>query len=141
EYRAYEEWARALLIKPRVRAAILHGGVVWRIALELLGLDAIGRTTAGPSEECHVYGHEFLAPSRQDPLYDDQLMLNELSVICGVYCIPNRENLGNHNVLALWWPSRTHWDKCLHNHGFWTANNEVWFRNRLDMIRSNEARP
>ena len=77
------------MIKPWARAAILHGGVVWRIALELLGSDAIGRTTAGPSEECHVYGHKFLAPSRQDLLYNDQLMLDELPVICGVYCIPN----------------------------------------------------
>ena len=40
EYRLYEEWARALLIKPQARAAILHGGVIWRIALELMRLDA-----------------------------------------------------------------------------------------------------
>ncbi|KAI0741217.1 hypothetical protein C8Q76DRAFT_576504, partial [Earliella scabrosa] len=141
EYRAYEERARALLIKPRARAAILHGGIVWRIALELLRSDAIGCATAGPSEECHVYGHEFLAPSRQDPLYDDHLTPDELSVICGVYSIPNREHSGDHKGLASWWPSPTHWDKSLRNYGFWTADNEVWFRNRLDMIRSNEGHP
>lgn len=90
EYRAYEERARALLTRPRGRAALLRGGIIWRLAMELLGTDGITRAAAGPSEECHIYGHEFSVPSREDPFYDDHLTPDELSLIAGVYIVPNR---------------------------------------------------
>ncbi|KAI0713367.1 hypothetical protein C8Q76DRAFT_796340 [Earliella scabrosa] len=109
--------------------------------MELLGTDGITRAAAGPSEECHIYGHEFSVPSREDPFYDDRLTPDELSLIAGVYIVPNREaSAGEDDIHLSWWPTATQWDKSSGNQGYWTPHNEIWFQRRLDAIRSGDHR-
>jgi len=80
EYVAYERKRDQFLRGPRGRAALMSGGIVWRLAVDSLGLshDLI---LAGPSAEAQLFGAE------QDGLMvkDDQLTTEEEDLICGVY--------------------------------------------------------
>ena len=40
-----------------------------------------------------------------------------------------------------WWPKAVTWENGTFDLGYWTPFAEVWFRTRLDRIRSHEARP
>ena len=84
DYKAYESSARDLLREPRGRAAVLRGGIVWRIAVELLGEDAIRDAIQGPSADVWKLGRE-ISVGRGDPWYEDMLSESELDVISGVY--------------------------------------------------------
>ena len=66
------------------RAALLRGGIVWRLAVEVLGGDWRPLASTGPSEDVYVYAQAFV-PERGDYYYDDALSSDELDVICGVY--------------------------------------------------------
>ncbi|KAI0740292.1 hypothetical protein C8Q76DRAFT_608364 [Earliella scabrosa] len=142
EYRNYEVRARALLNTPRGRAALLQGGIIWRIAMELLGQDAIERAISGPSSDCHLYGKEFMPPSRQLPCYDDQLTEDEMSLIIGAYVIPHRQGRWQNRqpVTVSWWPSRKQWERYYGAAGYWTPACETWFLTRLDGMRSSDIR-
>ena len=48
DYRAYEYRVRCTLSRPKWRAAILHGGIVWRVALEMLAEDTKALICQGP---------------------------------------------------------------------------------------------
>ena len=84
DYREYERRVYALISQPRGRAALLRGGIVWRLAIEVLGGDWREFAKAGPSEDFIYYGQVFVPP-RGDHYYDDGLSSDELDVICGVY--------------------------------------------------------
>lgn len=159
DYRAYEARARALLNEPRGRAALLQGGIVWRIAMELLGEDALERAISGPSSDCHLYGREFVPPSKQAPYYDDQLTEDEISLIIGAYVLPQRtwyvsfivivadirvgeENLHQQkSMIVSWWPSPEQWQKYKGYQAYWGPDHEKWFQTRLDGVRCSDMRP
>ena len=42
---------------------------------------------------------------------------------------------------VLWWPKVHMWESGCYNMGYWTSFAEVWFKSRLDRIRSHEAHP
>lgn len=83
EYRLYEDRRDSFLRGPRSRAALLAGGIVWRLALEVLGKEpAIG----GPSDDALINGTR-TAITGIGEMYDDQLTPEEEAFICGVYRI------------------------------------------------------
>ena len=84
DYKEYERRARELLSQPRGRSAILRGGIIWRLAVELLGEDCLKEATLGPSADVWRHGRE-ISVKRGDPWYEDTLSNYELDVICGVY--------------------------------------------------------
>ena len=88
DYRQYVAQAYEVLRQPRGRAALLKGGIIWRLALEILGSGAAERAVSGPSEDIYSFGQEFL-PEQGNPFYDDYLMPNEIDIVCGVYKLPN----------------------------------------------------
>ena len=84
DYRVYEHRVQDILRPFRARAALLTGGLVWRLALEALGDTFLQHAAKGPSPDVYHYGDRF-RPRRGDDWYDDQLSTDELDVICGVY--------------------------------------------------------
>lgn len=67
------------------RAALLQGGIVWRLAMDALGLDyAVQEVLSGPSQGVEQFGG---IPSFIDgeELWDDALSDAETDLICGVY--------------------------------------------------------
>jgi hypothetical protein len=84
DFDAYINRRDALLRSPRGRAALLKGGIVWRLAVETIGVD---ECLEGPSIETIVHRRGLLL-STADPkveLCDDDLSIAEVDLICGVY--------------------------------------------------------
>ena len=84
DYRYYEKRVYDLLRGPKGRAALLRGGIVWRIAMEIMHGGLVEAALAGPSEDVYYYG-EMYRPDHGDDSYDDGLTNDELRLICGVY--------------------------------------------------------
>jgi hypothetical protein len=80
DYASYEALRDEFLRQPHARAALLMGGIVWRIAIEVLGVDP---GLAVPSAKAHHSGRVLEFSDSQ--LVDDVLSEKELDLICGVY--------------------------------------------------------
>jgi hypothetical protein len=158
DYAAYVRERDAILAQPRGRAALLHGGIVWRLAKESLSLDA---ALEGPSRMVTVHrvgycvdDHE---PTRQ--FWDDELTEDELMLICGLHlCYTGKyywllcfllwplivvAGSSYQKAFKSWWPLSTTWNDvgCGSNWGRWTEQNEQWFQDRLRKIQDGTAQP
>jgi len=80
DYAAYEALRDSFLATPRARAALLKGGIVWRLAKEVVPEVTV---LNGPSSEALLTGRAFRCEERY--LWDDELTEEELNLICGVY--------------------------------------------------------
>jgi hypothetical protein len=81
DYAAYEMARNAFLRFSHARAALLRGGILWRLAMEALEPnDAV----QGPSD--HIIDHGLVILSSNGVQYwDDNLSEDECDLICGVY--------------------------------------------------------
>ncbi len=83
DHSAYVERRARILKSPRGRAALLRGGLIWRLALEHLGMESV---SFGPSSVAVQYGLGYVFKAPDGHLYiDDDLTQDELEVICGSY--------------------------------------------------------
>ncbi|KAG2056609.1 hypothetical protein BDR06DRAFT_879630, partial [Suillus hirtellus] len=98
------------------RAAFLHGGLVWRLALHSLGLHHLPSVLDGISTEAVLFGD--LLVGNGSTYYDDGLLDEKIDFICGM-------EMTNHNT---WWPQPNTWDASGLNIGFWSAHCEDWFQ-------------
>ena len=80
DYASYEALRDKFLQTPRARAAMLKGGIVWRLSWDAVGLEA---ALGGPSPEVFQTGHHLFSEGQY--LWDDELSEDELNLICGVY--------------------------------------------------------
>jgi hypothetical protein len=80
DYAAYEALRDSFLATPRARAALLKGGIVWRLAKEVVPEVTV---VNGPSSESLLTGRAFRCDEQY--LWDDELTEEELNLICGVY--------------------------------------------------------
>ena len=83
DYTSYEEARAALLTETHARAALLTGGIIWRLAVDTLGFDMV---LIGPNDDTA----ESMYIIKQDDLpgwefFDDKLSDDELLIISGVY--------------------------------------------------------
>jgi hypothetical protein len=85
DYFAYEQERAALLRDPRIaRAALLRGGIVWRLAVATLSFDDVldGPTTAATLRR---QGVVLKTSDASVDLCDDGLSKLELDIICGLH--------------------------------------------------------
>lgn len=81
DYASYTSARNALLRLPHARAALLKGGILWRLAMEALEAnDAL----QGPSDIVYSHGCS-ITSSTGTRLWDDDLTQDESELICGVY--------------------------------------------------------
>ncbi|TDL14815.1 hypothetical protein BD410DRAFT_693857, partial [Rickenella mellea] len=137
DYKSYAVLRDEFLRKPRGRAALLKGGIVWRLAIETLGSTA---ALSGPSQEVFTCGHQIIL-ANGDAWWDDDLTSEELDLICGKYRIST--GITSQTSDSSWWPKHSTWTKLVGqiNHGYWNAICEDWFQRRLDSIRKGQASP
>lgn len=101
DYQVYEQRAYNILARPRGRAALAQGGIVWRLASEIMSADWHDAVFEGPSTDVYHTGQPF-RPCRGDDYYDDALTLEELDVVCGVHKIfTGRANQYTHSFSLL----------------------------------------
>jgi hypothetical protein len=85
DYHAYEQERAALLRDPRIaRAALLQGGIVWRLAVATMSFDDV---LQGPTTAATVLrrGNIFRTADESVDLCDDGLSREELDVLCGLH--------------------------------------------------------
>jgi hypothetical protein len=85
DYYAYEQQRAALLSDPRVaRAALLRGGIVWRLAVATLSFDDV---LEGPTTAATLQRRGIIVRTNDNSvdLCDDGLSQLELDIICGLY--------------------------------------------------------
>jgi hypothetical protein len=93
DYLAYEQHRASILSSTRGRAALLGGGITWRLAKDFLSADAV---LQGPSPAATVHRSGFMVTTSHEDceLYDDDLSELDLDLICGVYrCFTGMCNL------------------------------------------------
>ncbi|KAG2739436.1 hypothetical protein P692DRAFT_201729657 [Suillus brevipes Sb2] len=135
DYIMYEQHRHEFMNQPRARAALLHGGLIWRLALHSLGFDVLPSVLDGISPEAVPFG---LMLSINDQTYfDDELSQEEIDFMCGTYYV--QTNDGNMEI-ASWWPRPQAWAVSGLNVGFWSSRCESWFQSRLDNIRQGVSR-
>ena len=84
DYYAYKQQHAALLSDPRVvQSALLHGGIVWRLAIATLSFDDVleGPTTAA-TLQCRGI---IVTSDDSTDLCDDGLSQLKLDIICGLH--------------------------------------------------------
>jgi hypothetical protein len=83
DFVAYEARQDRYFLYPHARAALLEGGILWRLAMECLDAqDALN----GPSDSAHDFGEFFSLPDGTKVI-DDCLTENERDLISGVYIV------------------------------------------------------
>ena len=82
DYHVYEARRDAFLRTRRGRAALMKGGIIWRLAIEVLGWEHI---VYGPGDRTDF---AFSTTCDDVVLVDDELSDAELDLICGVDLVP-----------------------------------------------------
>ncbi|KAG1721993.1 hypothetical protein EDD22DRAFT_790507, partial [Suillus occidentalis] len=126
DYIIYEQPRHKLMNCPRARAAFLHGGLVWHLALHSLGFNHLPSVLDGISTEAIPFG-ELLIGDGDQTYYDDGLSEEEIDFMCGMYYIDHRDG----PEIVSWWPRPNAWNTSGLNVGFWLAHCEDWFQGRL----------
>ncbi|KAJ7233490.1 hypothetical protein C8J57DRAFT_1532426 [Mycena rebaudengoi] len=108
DYVAYESFCVRLLNEPHGRAALLMGGIVWHIAVEVLGLDHI---LAGPSASVT----QKRVGTCLENTWDDALSPLEADMICGLH-EQDTGNVSKEGVRGFakvsWWPTHETWNSA-----------------------------
>ncbi|KAG1728485.1 uncharacterized protein EDB91DRAFT_1060553 [Suillus paluster] len=131
DYIVYEQLRHDFMNRPRARAAFLHGGLIWWLALHSLGFDHLPSVLDGISPEAVPFG--LLLCSNDQTYYDDGLSEEEIDFMCGTYYVHQAQ--GTDVVVSSWWPRPHAWNASGLNVGFWSARCEDWFQTRLGNIR------
>ncbi|KAG1848862.1 hypothetical protein F4604DRAFT_1593706 [Suillus subluteus] len=134
DYIVYEQLRHEFMNLPRARAAFLHGGLVWWLALHSLGFDHLPSVLDGISTEAVLFGELLIGDGGQTH-YDDGLSEEEINFMCGTYYIEHRDG----QEVVSWWPWPNAWNVSGLNVGFWSARCEDWFQGRLGNIREGNA--
>ena len=88
DFKASMLQCQTVLSSPQGRAALLHGGIIGRIAKDFISND---RVFEGPSVEVTAHQVGYLVPSEDGiRLCDDELTEHEIAIICGSYSLYSR---------------------------------------------------
>ncbi|TFK17176.1 hypothetical protein FA15DRAFT_711063 [Coprinopsis marcescibilis] len=130
DYLQYQHTRDLMLSNPRMRAALLRGGIVWRLAYSAVSVSDV---LDGPTG---VPGLIVRDLNKNEDYQDDALTALEEDLIVGLYvCSTGR---GNPPALKSWWPLADLFDKG-ENPGRWTHHQEAWYRDRLEAIMEGKA--
>ncbi|KAG1725147.1 uncharacterized protein EDB91DRAFT_1062411 [Suillus paluster] len=117
DYIVYEQHRHEFMNQPRTRAAVLHSGLIWRLALHSLGFNVLPSVLDGISWEVVPFG--LMLDINGQTYFDDELSEEEVDFMCRTY----------------YWPRPQVWTASGLNVGFWSGRCESWFQSRLGNIR------
>ncbi|KAK7684533.1 hypothetical protein QCA50_012480 [Cerrena zonata] len=136
DYRAYIE-RRIELFKDKsiATAALRHGGIIWRLAMES-NVDINAVVVAAAKDRAFTWQ---TVKAGNTVLEYHTLSDEVLDVIVGMYKVYTGK--GEQTADISWWPKAIAWNVSGFNCGQWTFQCEEWFRRRRDLIVSGSASP
>ncbi|KAG1769696.1 hypothetical protein EV702DRAFT_978492 [Suillus placidus] len=135
DYVVYEQYCHKFMNQPHAIAALLHGGLVWWLALHSIGFDALPSVLDGISQEAVPF--RLMLSIDGQTYFNDELSEEEVDFICRMYYI--YDNAGNVGKIS-WWPRPQAWATSGLNVGFWSTGCEHWFQKCLNNIRDGVSR-
>lgn len=142
DFEEYEQRRDALLSLPHIRrAALMHGGLIWRLALG--DADCFDTVSAGPMRYAARAEYARRIPGFEDSqeLVDDGLSAEELSEIMGAYAVRVRPGNDPRCKMLSWWPRVSEWTGCVMYSEIWTAENEKWYQRHLAKLKAGQVQP
>ncbi|KAF8234080.1 hypothetical protein L208DRAFT_1175053, partial [Tricholoma matsutake] len=130
DFSAYEKKKGDLLSGSAGHTALMHGGIVWRLAVDTVQHK---RITSGPVSSVAWSGKN-VADLNGYTLVDDNLSLAAEDAICGVYRVYTDQKLQTED--RSWFPKASIWTSSGYNHGYWMVDNEQWYLNQLHKIQA-----
>ncbi|KAF8235464.1 hypothetical protein L208DRAFT_1203040, partial [Tricholoma matsutake] len=115
DFSAYEKKKGDLLSGSAGCTALMHGRIVWRLAVDTVQHK---RITSGPVSSV-AWSGENIVDLNGYTLVDDNLSPAAEDAICGVYRVCTSMS---------WFPKASIWTSSGYNHGYWMADNEQWYR-------------
>ncbi|KAK0465923.1 uncharacterized protein EV420DRAFT_801522 [Desarmillaria tabescens] len=135
-------WRRGTLFSNLsvVRAALMCGGIIWRIALDHIGdpslvLSAFDKS--GPCDKNITRWKPNLSHKEPWVTWTETLSSSEEDIICGVY---NIERSNNRPTQVSWFPKMKAFRDSGLDLGFWSADAERWYINRVKMYASGDPK-
>ncbi|KAL0572756.1 hypothetical protein V5O48_009205 [Marasmius crinis-equi] len=143
DFQAYVEMRDNFLSTPRGRAAILAGGLLARLAKNAVHEQDVYNGTITGFVESWSNGAGLLDPhDKKMAFWDDRLTEEEVNLVCGVYEVATGPVLGNGTIQTAevsWFPKPGAWKGSGLNHGYWSRDAEIWYRDRLQKIQGGNA--
>ncbi|KAF6748660.1 hypothetical protein DFP72DRAFT_819930 [Ephemerocybe angulata] len=135
DYDAYVHSRSLLLTQPRMRAALMRGGIVWRLAIATMTSTDV---LSGPSD---APGLSLVHPRTSEQLIDDELTAVELQIIVGAYLCYT--GCGEQVSIRSWWPLPDFFESedCGENYGRWNQYRETHYQRRQQEIAEGVAQP
>ncbi|KAK7462120.1 hypothetical protein VKT23_007723 [Stygiomarasmius scandens] len=135
ELAAYEAAKKDLLSTAVGRLALMKGGIIWRLAKDLVPVKAV---TKGPPSSVRASGVSF-GKLKGSFLCEEVLEEPEEELIVGLYKVESR--FPDQPKDLSWWPKASTWRVGNRNFGYWTPDCEKFYQDRLEDIRSGKAQP
>jgi hypothetical protein len=147
---AYFTLARQLLNSGRRSAALMRGGIIWRLSLSFLMGEFPDEIEEGPSEADAAIGNHLIG---EEWFYGDVLTDEEVDIICGKFAVYTSESSKTHAPLffidcvsefgpyasRLLWPPPHIWSAGKFDVGAWSIDAEDWFQRRLAEINKGKG--
>ncbi|KAJ7437629.1 hypothetical protein B0H11DRAFT_1935835 [Mycena galericulata] len=135
DYRIYCRQRDNFLASPRGRAARFAGGIIGRLARDVVFDD---RACLGPTERCLRNRRAFVGTVKSSTAYwDDALTPQEIDLICGAYILPT----GMIAILLLQTQLTSSQDSPLRQKRMagGPPDCERWFQKRVKLLEKNQA--
>ncbi|KAJ3805176.1 hypothetical protein F5876DRAFT_52269, partial [Lentinula aff. lateritia] len=136
DYQAYEVVRNEFLRSARGRAALLGGGIVARLARDIVNKHDV---YDGPTVHALQEGEHALCVwevGRGRAFWDDQLTSEETDLICGTYEVATGMEGIQQTATRSWWPRPNSWKTCGLNCGYWSKDAKSWFQKRMTNIHN-----
>ncbi|KAH6902725.1 hypothetical protein BKA70DRAFT_1111995 [Coprinopsis sp. MPI-PUGE-AT-0042] len=128
DYHTYCHHRNVLLGNPRTRAALLRGGILWRLAASSYQCEDV---LEGPTNSSDTLALE--------QSIDDSLSKVEEGLLVGAYVCYTGHGKGQVSTKS-WWPLPEVFEKG-EDLGFWSPFNETWYQDRADEILNRNGKP
>ncbi|KAJ3850684.1 hypothetical protein EV368DRAFT_44759 [Lentinula lateritia] len=154
DYRGYEILRDDFLCSARGPAALLAGGIISRLAREVVDVNDVCDGPTGHALQEGEYSLCVWEMGQNRAFWDDQLTNEEMDLICGSYEVVTGTCLSSSRIFCIksplgvvskdgieqtairsWWPRSGSWRSCGLNCGYWSKDAEDWFQARLRKMR------
>ncbi|KAK0469430.1 uncharacterized protein EV420DRAFT_1257401, partial [Desarmillaria tabescens] len=142
---AYYVWKRAILLaNPSVaRAALMHGGLIWRIAMD--HVESSSFVLSGPGEGVFEEGSTHVLQDRSrrnsSPIWAEELREDQIDIICGTYKVYNHSSKCISMTQDVsWFPKEGSFKNSGLDLGFWSADAEHWYLRRVKWYRDGHPK-